>query len=207
MAKEQGITSLLGGRKAHRKWKSVSGWSQCSQGMFRCGWNEKRRELVLQLSGVVVLLTLTETKGTLKLLSENQWRPENSISFSGWNCLNLLLEYLGFSKWFSGRESAYNARATEDTGLIFWKKEWQSTPVFLPGESRGQGSLAGYSPWGRKESDTTEQWSAHTCILGPEEQGKEEDSVVFYPKPPRLLLSEYNSASWTPLASPFVMWS
>ena len=29
------------------------------------------------------------------------------------------------------------------------------TPVFLPGKSHGQGSLAGYSPWGRKESDTT----------------------------------------------------
>ena len=30
-----------------------------------------------------------------------------------------------------------------------------TTPVFLPGKSHGQGSLAGYSPWGRKESDTT----------------------------------------------------
>ena len=30
------------------------------------------------------------------------------------------------------------------------------TPVFLPGESQGQRSLVGYSPWGRKESDTTE---------------------------------------------------
>ena len=34
--------------------------------------------------------------------------------------------------------------------------EWQSTPVFLPGESRGQRSLAGYSPEGRKELDRTE---------------------------------------------------
>ena len=32
----------------------------------------------------------------------------------------------------------------------------QPTPVFWPGESQGQRSLAGYSPWGRKESDTTE---------------------------------------------------
>ena len=31
-----------------------------------------------------------------------------------------------------------------------------TTPVFLPGESHGQSSLVGYSPWGRKESDTTE---------------------------------------------------
>ena len=31
-----------------------------------------------------------------------------------------------------------------------WRREWQSTPVFLPGESHGQRSLAGYSPWGRR---------------------------------------------------------
>ena len=34
---------------------------------------------------------------------------------------------------------------------------WQPTPVFLPGEFHGQRSLVGYSPWGCKESDTTEQ--------------------------------------------------
>ena len=39
---------------------------------------------------------------------------------------------------------------------IPWKKEWLLTPVFLPRESLGWGSLAGYSPWGCKESDMTE---------------------------------------------------
>ena len=39
---------------------------------------------------------------------------------------------------------------------IPWKGEWQPTPVFLPEEFHGQGSLAGYSPWGRKESNTAE---------------------------------------------------
>ena len=43
-------------------------------------------------------------------------------------------------------------------GKILWRREWLLTPVFLPGESR-QRSLVGYSPWGRKESDTTEQLS------------------------------------------------
>ena len=37
-----------------------------------------------------------------------------------------------------------------------WRREWLSTPVFLPGEFHGQRSLAGHSPWGHKESDTTE---------------------------------------------------
>ena len=42
-------------------------------------------------------------------------------------------------------------------GKISWRRKWQPTPVFLPGESHAQRSLAGYSPWGHKESDTTEQ--------------------------------------------------
>ena len=39
---------------------------------------------------------------------------------------------------------------------ILCRKKWQPTPVFLPGKSLGQRSLAGYSPWGCKESDMTE---------------------------------------------------
>ena len=41
-------------------------------------------------------------------------------------------------------------------GKIPWSRKWQPTPVFLPGKSHGQRSLVGYSPWGRRESDTTE---------------------------------------------------
>ena len=39
---------------------------------------------------------------------------------------------------------------------IPWREAWQPTPVFLPGESHGQRSLAGYSPWGLQELDMTE---------------------------------------------------
>ena len=38
-----------------------------------------------------------------------------------------------------------------------WRRKWQPTPVFLPGESQGRGSLVGCCLWGRKESDMTEQ--------------------------------------------------
>ena len=41
-------------------------------------------------------------------------------------------------------------------GKIPWRRAGQLTPVFLSGESHGQRSLAGYSPWGHKELDTTE---------------------------------------------------
>ena len=37
-----------------------------------------------------------------------------------------------------------------------WRSKWQPTPVFLPGESQGRGSLVGYRLWGRTQSDTTE---------------------------------------------------
>ena len=40
---------------------------------------------------------------------------------------------------------------------IPWRRKWQPTPVFLPGESHGQKTLAGHSPWGHKEWDTTER--------------------------------------------------
>ena len=40
--------------------------------------------------------------------------------------------------------------------FMHWRRKWQPTPVFLPGESQGCGSLVGCRLWGRTESDTTE---------------------------------------------------
>ena len=40
-------------------------------------------------------------------------------------------------------------------GKIPWKREWHLTSVFFPGEAQGQRNLAGYGPYGHKESDTT----------------------------------------------------
>ena len=45
---------------------------------------------------------------------------------------------------------------------IPWRREWQPTPVFLPGKSHGQKSLVGYSSWGCKELDRTEQLTQST---------------------------------------------
>ena len=49
---------------------------------------------------------------------------------------------------------------------IPWRREWQHSPAFLLGESHGQRSLAGYSPKGCKESDTTGWLSTHTWQNG-----------------------------------------
>ena len=43
-----------------------------------------------------------------------------------------------------------------DFTFTHWRRKWQPTLVFLPGESQGQGSLVGYRLWGRTESDMTE---------------------------------------------------
>ena len=40
--------------------------------------------------------------------------------------------------------------------FMHWRRKWQPTPVFLPGESQGRGSLVGCRLWGRTESDVTE---------------------------------------------------
>ena len=48
-----------------------------------------------------------------------------------------------------------------------WRRQWHHTPVLLPGKSHGRRSLVGCSPWGREESDTTEQLHFHfslSCI-------------------------------------------
>ena len=44
--------------------------------------------------------------------------------------------------------------------FIHWRRKWQPTPVFLPRESQGWGSLVGFRLWGRTESDMTEQFSS-----------------------------------------------
>ena len=54
--------------------------------------------------------------------------------------------------------------------FMHWRRKWQPTLVFLPGESQGQRSLVGCSPWGRTESDTTEQLHFHFHVLEKEMQ-------------------------------------
>ena len=49
---------------------------------------------------------------------------------------------------------------------ILWRRKWQPTPVYLPGKSHGQRSLAGCSPWGHKDSHTTE-WLHFHLDYGP----------------------------------------
>ena len=69
--------------------------------------------------------------------------------------------------WLSNKESTCQCRRYRFNpwiGKISWGRKWQPTPVFLPGRSHGQRSLAGYSPWGHKESDKSHPLSMHAYL-------------------------------------------
>ena len=74
-----------------------------------------------------------------------------------------------FSSGASGNESACQCRRCKRLRFNPWVRKipasgkWQTIPVFLPGKSHGQTSLAGYSPWDHKGSDTTELCWMHCC--------------------------------------------
>ena len=80
-----------------------------------------------------------------------------------WNHIFLSLPWWAFLVAYMVK----NLPATWETGFhpwvgkIPWRRKWQPSPVFLPGEFHGQRSLVGYSPWGCKELDLTEQLSTH----------------------------------------------
>ena len=65
-----------------------------------------------------------------------------------------------------GKESAQYRKSRLDSWVekIPWRRSWQPTPVFLPGESRGQRNLVGYSPWGRTELDKTDWLSSNPSM-------------------------------------------
>ena len=72
--------------------------------------------------------------------------------------------------WCRGKESACLCRRhgfNPCMEKIPWRRKWQATSVFLPGKSRGQKRLVGYSPWGRKRVGhdiVTKHHHHHTCI-------------------------------------------
>ena len=85
--------------------------------------------------------------------------PPNTITLGISTSIN---KFGGFPGDASGKEPTCQCRKPKRCGFdpwvgkSPWRRKWQPTPVFLPGESHGQRNLVGYSPWGCKESDMTE---------------------------------------------------
>ena len=97
---------------------------------------------------------------------------------SPWEWNNRITQsWKGFLGGASGKESACQCRRHKRPGFdpwvrkISWRRTWQPTPVFLPGEFHGHRSLTGYSPWVCKESDMTEVTKhSHTVRGDPGER-------------------------------------
>ena len=93
-----------------------------------------------------------------------------SMSFLSLFKISSVISAWGFLGGLHGKESACNAGDPDSiparVGKIPWKREWQPTSVFLPGEFHGQRSLASYSLWSRKKSAVIE-WltQTHTICL------------------------------------------
>ena len=85
--------------------------------------------------------------------------------------LGFLIEgCVGIPWWLNDKKSTFisgDLGSIPGLGRSPGGRKWQSTAVFLPEKSHGQRSLAGYSLWGHKESDTTELLSTHTPTKVP----------------------------------------
>ena len=115
---------------------------------------------------------------------------ENSVDYSAWGCkelgtskwlsLHFRIVFQGFPGGSVGKEFTFNAldAKVQFSSVHFsrrrcgfnswvrkipWRRAWQPTPVFLPGESHGQRSLTDYGPEGHKELNTTEV-TEHACM-------------------------------------------
>ena len=128
-----------------RSWAENSTWKECKS---RRVWR-------------LVLSKLNRLMDTSSFLSKESlpWKKRQCHS----------TKRLAFPGGAAGKEHACQSRRQKRCGFDFWvekipwRRKWQPTPEFLPKKSHGQRSLAGYSPWGRKESDTMTQLNTHAC--------------------------------------------
>ena len=91
--------------------------------------------------------------------------------------LNSLMDQMGFPGGTNGKEPTHQCRRCKRHGFNTWVgkiaqgRAWQTTPVFLHGESHGQWNLVDYSPQGRKELDMIEV-TFHACMHTMAQYGK-----------------------------------
>ena len=88
------------------------------------------------------------------LMRDMLFRGEGSGTPLQYSCLENPMDG---GAWYAAVHGVAKSRARlSDFIFTHWRRKWQPTLVFLPGESQGWGSLVGYRLWGRTESDMTE---------------------------------------------------
>ena len=83
----------------------------------------------------------------------NTYREGNGTPLQ-YSCLENPMD--GGACWAAVHGVTKSRTRLSDFTFMHWRRKWQPTPVFLPGESQGRGRLVGCHLWGRTESDTTE---------------------------------------------------
>ena len=97
------------------------------------------------------------------IMFSDKYLVVNQIQPTSYLVLNQIHKKL-LPRWCGGKESTCQCRRHRRCSFqpISWNRKWQPTPVFLTRKHHGQGSLAGYSPWGHKETEATEHSLTHT---------------------------------------------
>ena len=101
---------------------------------------------------------LESTGTSILCLAAGRWSPEKAMAPYS----STVARKIPWTEEPGGLQSMGSQRVRYDwatslslSTFMHWRRKWQPTPVFLPGESQGRGSLVGCSPWGCTESDTT----------------------------------------------------
>ena len=117
--------------------------------------------LVRTLSGFQIATFLLDAHGAFPYICTLRWR-NGSLAFfcKAANPVGASL----MTQMVNNLPTVQRPGFSPGVGKIPLRRKWQPTPLFLPGKSHEWRSLAGYSPWGHKESDTTEMTSLHKHI-------------------------------------------
>ena len=157
-----------GGEGDDRGWDgwmtSLTQWMWVWSSSGSCWWTVKLDVLQSMRSQRVGHTWVTELTGAIKAQGERvshelqdqavegattfYWGPPLSLSTTMDTVKFLGINTLGFPPSSVGSKSAFKAGDPGSIpGCFLWRRKWQPTPIFLPGETNGQRSLAGYSPW------------------------------------------------------------
>ena len=97
-------------------------------------------------------------------LGHYHYLPYSRLTHSSYCILKPNSQAVPQAMSWSLRTTIRRCRFDPWVGKILWRRKWQSTPVFLPGKSHRQRSLAGHSPWGHRESDMIGQISTSISL-------------------------------------------
>ena len=121
-------------------------------------------------------ITMNKTSGgdgipveLFQILKDDAVKVLDSICQQIWKTQQWPQDWKMFSFQSQRKAMPKNAQTTAQlhSSHTYWRRKWQPTPVFFPGESQGWGSLVGCLLWGRTEWDTTEvtqQQEQHTLV-------------------------------------------